>query len=118
VERHERIEAARKHAKLARKVFAKRFDPPVSYETIRQWESAQAEPRADKYDQMERITGVRASWIFSGTGPMLVGDETLTVDEILDLIRPMPEADRWRLVGEISALRSEQPEPPRKDRRR
>jgi hypothetical protein len=118
VDRHERIEAARKHAKLARRVFGNRFSPPVSYETVRQWESAIADPRPDKYEQMERITGVRASWIFSGAGPMLVGDDAPTVDDVMALIKAMPEADRWKLVGEISSLQSEPPDTPPPDRRR
>jgi ribosome-binding protein aMBF1 (putative translation factor) len=116
VDRHERIQAARKHAKLARRVFGARFDPPVTYETIRQWETNKGEPRPDKYEQMEALTGVRASWIFSGTGPMLVGDETLTVDDVMELVRAMPEADRWQLVGEISLLRSGPPDIPPRDR--
>jgi ribosome-binding protein aMBF1 (putative translation factor) len=118
VDKHERIQAARKHAKLARRIFGNKFDPPISYETVRQWETGIGEPRPDKYEQIERITGVRASWIFSGSGPMLVGDDTPTVDDVMDLIRAMSEEDRWRLVGEISSLRSGPPGTPPKDRKR
>jgi ribosome-binding protein aMBF1 (putative translation factor) len=118
VERHERIQAARKHAKLARRVFGNRFDPPISYETVRQWESGIAEPRPEKYDQIERITGIRASWLFSGTGPMMVGDDAPTVDDVMAVVRSMTERDRWELVRAISSIPTEQPDKPPKDRQR
>lgn len=114
MDKPDRIQAARKHANLSRAEFGAAMKPRVTFEGVRKWEVGKSTPRAFRYSQMEAVTGVRAAWIESGVGPMLVStDQRPSVQEAVDIIKRMTLTQRLQVIAEAAQIPAEEPaEPP------
>ena len=96
-----RIEEAREYAKIKRPSFAKKIDPPQTYQTIRAWENGEHTPELRKLFQIATLTKVRLPWLICDSGPMTVSDgEPIPADVLTASLRAMPPDERLRVISE------------------
>ena len=97
----DRITAAREHAKLSRRELGALFDPPITYETVRSWESGDTEPRLSRFEILANVTNVRLAWLLMEYGPMLQGEvEIIPPDVIAASLRKLSLKDRAAVLAD------------------
>ncbi len=97
----DRIERARKHKKMPRRHLGERMDPPVSYETVRSWETGKHIPELFRLYQIRDLTGVRLAWLLADSGPMLPTEAPVISGDVLAAsLRALSPEERAKVLAD------------------